>query len=114
MEYQPIELPKDICDALHDAQQGFNNTEIMEKSINKEWKLLNFRVLNKITIDILMRALVLGYRYEPSISEQIRALYWNGEECGGDMVAMFTRQNAIFDTLNILGIKYDWMEVIKK
>jgi len=112
MEHSPVTLPRDICDALHDAQQGFTDVEIMEKCINKEWKS-DLVILNKISIGLLMRAIVLGYRYETSISDQLKDLYWNDEECGGDMVAMHTRQNAILDTLKILGIKYDWMEGTK-
>ena len=115
MEYSPILLPKEVCEALDIARSMFplSDSMIIKLTYLKEWRMADTKILNDQKGDLIMRALVLGYRYEKNISDQLKDLYWNDEECGGDMVAMSTRQNAILDTLNILDIKYDWMEDVK-
>ena len=115
MEYSPILLPKEVCEALDIARSMYpiSDSFIIKRTYLKEWEMDDTKILNNQKADTIMRALVLGYRHEKNISDQLKDLYWNDEECGGDMVAMHTRQNAILDVLNILGIKYDWMEDAK-
>lgn len=107
---EKVKLPKEVCNALDIVKaKDLSNVEIYRMSTEKAWSASQLTILNLVTLDLLMRALVLGYEPEMTKSEQLEDLYWNSIYQKGEYEED-VHQQAMRDTLKILGIHYDWME----
>ena len=107
---EKVRLPKDVCDALDWAKSFYSVESITYMSYRKQWSDDSLMILNKIDSLLVMRALVLGYEPELSVEEKLKNLYMEyeieTEYCNGV-------QNGIIKTLEMLEIRYDWMEDAK-
>lgn len=110
---EKVKLPKDICDALEDAESRFTiATIIREIDIdNSKWV---GSLLASQDFNIIIRALVLGYEAELPAEEQIRKLYTTPPTKGYENQKRVDHEKSycggIVDTLDALGIHYDWLE----
>lgn len=105
---EKVKLPKEVCNALDIVKaKDLSNVEIYRMSTEKAWSASQLTILNLVTLDLLMRVLVLGYEPELTAEEHLKNLYMEYKTetlyCNGF-------QNGILKTLEILGIHYDWME----
>lgn len=111
---EKVKLPKEICDALDLLKQDVHSDEIyiLRKTKAKIWALNSpYTVLNDQEFQIIMRALVLGYKPEENAEEQIKKLY-NDFNVGnvGTEFWDFGYCEGVRDALRIHGIHYDWLK----
>lgn len=104
---EKVRLPKDVCDALEDAESRFTiATIIREIDIdNSKWVGI---LLASQDVNLIIRALVLGYEPELTAEEQIKALFKNPPIANTSLHEIY--QYAIRDTLKIYNIHYDWLD----
>jgi hypothetical protein len=106
---EKVKLPKQVCDALDFAvnETEMTNTQIVKAVYHKAHAFDELEILNAQDSNEIMRALVLGYEPELSAEEKLKNLYMEyeieTEYCNGV-------QNGIIKTLEMLEIRYDWME----
>ena len=106
---EKVKLPKQVCDALDFAvnETEMSNTQIVKAVYHKAHAFDELEILNAQDSNEIMRALVLGYEPELSAEEKLKNLYMEyeieTEYCNGV-------QNGIIKTLEMLEIRYDWME----
>jgi len=109
---EKVKLPKQVCDALDFAvnETEMTNTQIVKAVYHKAHAFDELEILNAQDSNEIMRALVLGYEPELSVEEKLKNLYMEyeieTEYCNGV-------QNGIIKTLEMLEIRYDWMEDAK-
>lgn len=110
---EKVKLPKQVCDALDKLQYKYSKCDILYRNMNSRW-VGEYEVINDIDEDLLMIALVLGYEPELSAEEQIKELYMRPPTKGYENSNRREHEKSycggMLDTLEILGIHYDWME----
>lgn len=102
-----VKLPKAVCDALEDAESRFTiATIIREIDIdNSKWV---GSLLASQDVNLIIRALVLGYEPEMTAEEQIKDLYFLNIDFDTPYFRGF--REGVSNALKIHGIKYDWLE----
>ena len=100
---EKVKLPKEVCDALNLAMTLSRNFDytIAEMTRHGEWENKELQILNSQNVDVIMRALVLGYEPELSAEEQLKERYLSNYYSN-------SYKNGMQETLKVLGIQYDW------
>lgn len=109
---EKVKLPKDVCDVLESLDISVKNSDVIRRSVERTWSG-KYYFMNKIDIDLLMRALVLGYEPELSEEEKAKKLFFDCNEkqfAGFDGPYTIVYRLGIIDGLRTHGIHYDWME----
>lgn len=108
---EKVKLPKEVCEALDYAMNTLeiSSSVILLRSHGNAWGTEETIILNKISTDIIMRALVLGYESELSEEEQLEELYFTPFNMG-DITQFEAYRKGIKDTLKIQKCNYDWMD----
>jgi len=107
---EKVKLPKEVCDALDEAikTHPINSSIILFRSYENAWKTKETIILNKISTEVIMRALVLGYEPELTAEQKLEELYWNPVDV--EEFEIEAHRKAIRDAFQIQGIHYDWLE----
>lgn len=111
---EKVKLPKEVCDALDKVMNppfNYISSKIITNTVNQSWGFEK-NVLNTVSVELLMRALVLGYEAELTAKEQIKHLYKYTPFMRGQGEVL-SYQKGIIDTLRVHGIKYDWMDDVE-
>lgn len=107
---EKVKLPKDVCNAL-DHAMGMNRNfdyTIAEMTRHGNWEIKECEILNNQNVDVIMRALVLGYEAELSAEDVIKNIYTRGYVGHDEHSEAF--RYGIKQALLVHGIHYDWMD----
>lgn len=113
---EKVKLPKEVCDALGFVIPKMKIMDILYACDREDFYYRYFfhdekvKCLNEINSEILMRALVLGYEPELTAEEQMKAYYKHLNYPQIVHSPSDLMRHAIKMTLQIHGIKYDWLE----
>lgn len=102
---EKVKLPKAVCDALDEIiSNEFIPSEIVVRTFNAQWKEKIRLVLNSFDVEIIMRALVLGYEPEMTPEEQLKFVLTKVHDKNIDY------KSGAWYALKVHGIKYEWLE----
>lgn len=107
---EKVKLPKEVCNALDMALSMTRNFDftILEMTQHGKWGLEELEILNDQNVDLIMRALVLGYEPELTVEEYLEDLYHNPPNVRGHE-GVISYRKGIKDTLKALKLDYDWI-----
>ena len=111
---EKVKLPKEVCDALDNAMTLSRNFDytIAEMTRHGKWENKELQILNSQNVDVIMRALVLGYEPELSAEEQLKEKYFTDYEFGY-MEQIEIYRHGVKDALKTHGIHYDWIRDVE-
>lgn len=105
-----MKFPKPICDALDRVIRIFDRYTILRHTREKTWSLDYALCLNELSVDTMMRALVLGWRSVDQEEMDTRNLYddppypfYNTQE----MTDAY--RSGMRDALTIHQFEYEWL-----
>lgn len=102
---EKVKLPKDVCDALDVAKNDCTLNHILVNTARSLWlKDAIVSPLNDVNLEIIMRALVLGYEPELTPEEQLKFMLTKQHNKNIDYKC------GAWYALKIHGIHYDWLE----
>lgn len=112
---EKVKLPKAVCDALNIAR-GYNidTKGIIAKWNERRWFDPYFEPIWKYNLEIVKKALTVGYEPEPTPEEKIKELY--DFQCSQKLFDDYYEgifkgyKRGVSDALRIHGIHYDWLD----
>lgn len=109
---EKVKLPKDVCDALDYATKHIPSNLILKYTDRCDWRAPETIILNDLSFDTVMQALVLGYEPALSPEEQSRKLFFETTsfrfKSTDDLLDAYRK--GVVDAIKAHGINYSWME----
>ncbi|VXC07410.1 conserved hypothetical protein [Bacillus sp. 349Y] len=104
---EKVTLPKDVAEAIEDYLSEYDKARLIKAhSTPGRWSADVREEINKIDVMTLAAALVNGYEVEVTPEEKVKEHF--------DGLDLFSSQCAVIETLNILGIKIEGINLFSE